>query len=157
MTCEYKEHTAGVYSVHVTHGIGKLANPAKYGFKKGQTHGFAADYFTNDGIHHCKYNKVTDTCSCTCPSLHSESYTDHLPNFVRKAPTQWKPTNHNHAAWAVPGKVWPEWHALFHSDGAHANLGTKRNGKINDANDWRAYHVPESSAYRARVAAESSS
>jgi hypothetical protein len=153
------KHT-GQYSVHVNHGIGRLKDPTKYGFKKGQTHGMAADYFTRDGIHHCKYNKVTDKCTCTCPSIHSESYVNHLPEFkladgTFKLPLHaWRPTNHNHAAWAAPGKVWPEWHALFHENGGHRGLGhrDKDNNLMHETTqEWRAYHVPGSSAYRERV------
>merc|ERR1711988_332755 len=85
MTCDYREHEGypGVKTVHVTHGVGFT--------KSGKAMGLAQDYFTRDGIHHCKYDRVTKSCECTCPSMTSESYTTHLGHNLGK----WKPTNHN--------------------------------------------------------------
>lgn len=169
MSCEYMEHTRGPqgqpaapgqYTIHVTHGLGKTSDFGKIPDTEGKHHGLAADYFTNDGIHHCKYDRATEKCECTCPGLRSESYTHHRDNTPRhghvfdakhgtihQGRAVFSPTNHNHTAWAMHQNVWPEWHDIKHDTGLHGST---------DTYTWRATHVPGSVAYRDRLASESS-
>jgi hypothetical protein len=107
----------------------------------------ADDYFTNDGIHHCKYDRVSETCECTCPGLFSESYAMHRNKVGVFHPGRavFSPTDHNHTKWAMPQHVWPEWHEIKHEKNLHGSTSTYT---------WRAQHVPTSVAYRDRLAKE---
>jgi len=163
MSCEYREHeNTGANSIHVTHRLGKTSDFGHIPEANGKKHGLAADYFTNDGLHHCKYDRVSETCECTCPGRWSESYTHHRikdrlveanghyhkqPKGLHPGRAVFEPSIQNHTRWALPQHVWPEWHDIKHETGLHGST---------DTYSWRATHVPGSVAYRDRLASESS-